>query len=148
MLVVEPPIWKICSSNRIVSRRFGVKTKIIWNDHLLMILPIILIISLYNWVGKPNQPTRVYYTPLYWYTSWIYTPPRIPVHHYTWHFELREIPTLKPGFATGIPGARGGVDPRKSHHWKKQQHLAGNTLGLPPNPGFQSQMKLYIWIPY
>ena len=31
---LNQPIWKICSSNWIISPRFGVKTKNIWNHHL------------------------------------------------------------------------------------------------------------------
>ena len=31
--MVEPPLWKICSSNWIISPRIGVKIKHIWNHH-------------------------------------------------------------------------------------------------------------------
>ncbi len=33
--MVEPPIWKICSSKWIISPRFGVKINNIWNHHLV-----------------------------------------------------------------------------------------------------------------
>ena len=35
--MVEPPIWKICSSNRIISPIFGVKIKNVWYHHLVYI---------------------------------------------------------------------------------------------------------------
>ena len=37
-LVVEPPIWKICSSNWITFAGIGVKIKNIWNHHLVLVI--------------------------------------------------------------------------------------------------------------
>ena len=37
---LNQPIWKICSSNWIISARFGVKTTNIWNHHLAWVLKL------------------------------------------------------------------------------------------------------------
>ena len=39
-LVVEPPVWKICSSKWESSPNFGVKIQNIWNHHLVFIISI------------------------------------------------------------------------------------------------------------
>ena len=53
------PIWKICSSNWMISPGFGVKIKHVWNHHL-----------------DSGEPSLTKIRSLYsiWYIPWIYSP--------------------------------------------------------------------------